>query len=123
MSVDSAAVRRLLVLALLPLVFGAATAHGDVVRLVGTVGPGFTITLKQGTKSVKTLRAGSYTIKVTDKGDIHNFHLIGPGVNKKTGVSSTSAQTWTVKLRAGKYTFQCDPHATSGMRGTFKVTS
>ena len=92
-------------------------------KLTGTVGPGFTITLKQGTKSVKTLRAGSYTIKVTDKGDIHNFHLIGPGVNKKTGVSSTSAQTWTVKLRAGKYTFQCDPHATSGMRGTFKVTS
>jgi plastocyanin len=92
-------------------------------KLTGTVGPGFTITLKQGTKSVKTLRAGSYTIKVADKGDIHNFHLIGPGVNKKTGVSSTGTQTWTVRLRAGKYTFQCDPHATSGMRGTFKVTS
>ena len=34
---------------------GAATS---VTKLTGTVGPGFTITLKKGTAKVKTLKAG-----------------------------------------------------------------
>ena len=28
----------------------------------------------------------------------------------------------TVTLKKGTYTFQCDPHAQSGMKGTFKVS-
>ena len=55
--------------------------------LTGTVGPGFTITLKKGTAKVTKLKAGAYVIKVSDKSNIHNFHLKGPGVNKSTGVS------------------------------------
>jgi plastocyanin len=89
--------------------------------LTGTVGPGFTITLKNGTKAVKTLKAGTYKIKVSDKSNIHNFHLKGPGVDKKTSVSATGSQTWTVKLKKGKYTFVCDPHASS-MKGSFTVS-
>ncbi len=53
--------------------------------LVGTVGPGFTITLTKAGKKVTTLPAGTYTIKVQDKSNIHNFHLTGPGVNKRDG--------------------------------------
>ena len=52
--------------------------------LTGTVGPGFTITLKKGTAKVTKLKAGSYVIKVSDKSSIHNFRLKGPGVNKST---------------------------------------
>jgi len=37
-------------------------------------------------KDVKTLKAGTYTIKVEDKATTHNFHLIGPGLNKSTTV-------------------------------------
>ena len=52
--------------------------------LTGTVGPGFTITLKKGTAKVTKLKAGAYVIKVSDKSNIHNFRLKGPGVNKTT---------------------------------------
>ena len=91
-------------------------------KLVGTVGPGFTITLTKGGKKVKTLKAGKYTIAIRDKSDIHNFHLKGPGLNKTTSVSFVGNKTWTVTLKAGTYKYLCDPHA-SAMKGSFKVTS
>jgi plastocyanin len=97
-------------------------AQGSTGRLTGEVGPGFTIEVSKAGKDVKTLKAGTYKIKVEDKASIHNFHLIGPGVNRKTGVSFKGETTWTVTLKAGRYTYQCDPHAASGMRGHFKVT-
>jgi plastocyanin len=99
----------------------AANASAATPKLTGEVGPGFTIELKQGSKDVKTLKAGTYVIKVEDKGSIHNFHLVGPGVNKSTTVAFTGEKTWTVKFKPGTYTYKCDPHAASGMKGTFKV--
>src|SRR5260221_634202 len=42
--------------------FGASTAS----KLTGTVGPGFTITLKNGSAKVTTLKAGTYKIVVAD---------------------------------------------------------
>lgn len=100
----------------------AAAAQASNPVLTGEVGPGFTIEVKQGSKDVKTLKAGTYTIKVIDKASIHNFHLTGPGVNKSTTVSFTGTQTWKVTFKKGTYTYQCDPHAATGMKGTFKVT-
>jgi plastocyanin len=90
-------------------------------RLVGEVGPGFSIEVTKAGKDVKTLKPGTYKIKVQDKASIHNFHLFGPGLNKKTGVSFTGTTTWTIKLKKGKYTYQCDPHASNGMKGSFRV--
>ena len=89
--------------------------------LTGTVGPGFTITLKKGTAKVTKLKAGAYVIKVSDKSNIHNFHLKGPGVNKSTGVTQQKTVTWKVTLKKGKYTVVCDPHATL-MKTTFVVS-
>ena len=90
--------------------------------LKGTVGPGFTITLKtMSGKRVTTLKPGTYAIRVSDKSSIHDFHLKGPGVNKViTGVGFQGTKTFTVKLRKGRYTIVCDPHASS-MKGTFRV--
>ena len=99
----------------------ASTANAAKPKLVGEVGPGFTIQLKAGSKHVKTLKPGTYVIKVEDKASIHNFHLFGPGLNKSTSVSFVGEKTWTVKLKRGTYTFQCDPHASAGMKGTIKV--
>jgi plastocyanin len=90
--------------------------------LKGEVGPGFSIEVEKGGKDLKRIKAGTYKIKVEDKSSIHNFHLRGPGLNKKTSVSFTGETTWTIKLKPGTYTYQCDPHAASGMKGTFKVT-
>jgi hypothetical protein len=90
-------------------------------KLTGTVGPGFTITLKRGTAPVRVLKAGFYNLTVADKASIHNFHLTGPGVNVKTSVSGTGTKTFTVTLKKGTYKFVCDPHA-SVMKGSFKVS-
>ena len=100
----------------------AATSSAATPKLTGVVGPGFTITLKSGAKVVKTLKAGTYTIAVSDRASIHDFHLFGPGVSKATTVPFVGKATWTVKLEPGTYTYQCDPHASAGMKGSFKVT-
>ena len=114
---------RIAVLAVLAFLVVAVAAQGATNSpvLVGTVGPGFTITLTQGGKKVTALKAGAYTIKVADKSNIHNFHLTGPGVNKMTSVPVTGVQTWKVVLRKGTYKYVCDPHATI-MKGSFKVS-
>jgi plastocyanin len=102
---------------------GALAGNRASQKLVGTVGPGFKIEVETaGGKDVKTLPAGTYTIKVSDKATIHNFHLKGPGLNKSTTVPFQGTQTWTVTFKKGTYTYQCDPHASAGMKGTFKVT-
>jgi hypothetical protein len=58
----------------------------------GKVGPRKTIFLKKGTTAVKALVAGRYKIAVTDATKADNFHLTGPGVNKKTGVKFKGAR-------------------------------
>jgi plastocyanin len=98
-------------------------AYGKTAGLTGEVGPGFSIEVKKAGRDLKTIKAGTYRIKVEDKATIHNFHLFGPGLNKKTGVSFKGDTTWRIKLRAGRYTYQCDPHHRSGMRGHFRVTA
>jgi plastocyanin len=99
----------------------AATGASTANTLTATVGPGFTITLTQGGKTVKKLRAGTYTIKVKDVATDHNFHLKGPGIDKKTSTPAKVTTTWKLKLRAGKYTYVCDPHK-SFMKGAFTVS-
>ena len=98
-----------------------ASASAAVPTLNGTDGPGFTISLKKGTTKVTKLKAGKYKIVVRDLSNIHNFHLTGPGVNKKTGVGPKGTFTWTVTLKKGTYKYICDPHAAI-MKGSFKVT-
>ena len=114
--------KRIVVLALAAAALAlAGLGQAATPRLVGEVGPGFTIEVTKGGKDVKTLKAGTYKIKVEDKASIHNFHLFGPSLNKKTGVPFKGTVTWTIKLKKGRYTYQCDPHHASGMKGTFRV--
>ena len=98
----------------------AAPSGMTLPRLAGTVGHGFSIGLKKGGKKVTTLKPGRYTFVISDKASSHNFHLTGPGVNKKTTVGGTGTKTWTVTLKAGTYRFVCDPHAAQ-MKGSFTV--
>ena len=100
-----------------------AFAKSSAVTLKGETGPGYSIDVEKAGKDLKTIKAGTYKIKVEDKSSIHNFHLIGPGLNKKTSISFKGETTWTIKLKPGKYTYQCDAHAALGMKGSFKVTS
>jgi plastocyanin len=101
---------------------GIAVAASSETKLRGTVGPGFTITLRdeQG-QPVTRLEPGEAEIQVEDLSAEHNFHLRGPGgVDVATTVEGTGEQTFRVMLVDGRYTFVCDPHASS-MRGAFDV--
>jgi plastocyanin len=93
----------------------------SVRRLVATVGPSATISLRTArARRVTQALAGRYRIVVRDRSTRHNFHLIGPGVNKRTAVGFRGTRTWIVTLRPGRYRFVCDPHA-ARMRGSFRV--
>jgi plastocyanin len=88
-------------------------------KLTGKVGPKKVISLKKGTRAVKSLAAGRYKLAVTDATKADNFHLTGPGVNKKTGVKFKGGASWTLRLKPGKYTFRSD--ATKTLKRTFSV--
>jgi plastocyanin len=99
---------------------GATTA---VPKLHGTIGPGYTISLKNAHgKKVKSLKHGNYTFIVSDKANLHNFTLKGPGGKNKTlsGTGFVGKKTATVKLKKGTYRFYCTVHPF--VSGTFKVT-
>ena len=80
----------------------------------GSVGPKKTISLKP-----KTALPGPAAITVNDRSKTDNFHLTGPGVNKKTGVKTRGKVTWTVTLTPGTYTYRSDK--TKKLRGTLTV--
>jgi plastocyanin len=100
----------------------ALPAAAATPSLVGTVGPGFTISLKKGGKKVTRLARGRYTLTVRDMSTIHNFRLRGPRVNRRvTAVEFVGNTTLTLTLRRGTYRFLCDPHPFD-MRGSFTVS-
>ena len=108
--------------ALAALALTASAGAAAPPKLVGTVGPGFTIALKRFNKPLRLLKAGRYSIRVADRSNIHNFHLKGPGVNREiTTVGFVGTKTVIVSLKKGLYTFVCDPHLTS-MKGSFRVS-
>jgi plastocyanin len=103
--------------AALVLIPGAAPAPAQAVKLVGTVGPGFSISLEFADgRAVTQIDPGTYEITVRDLSEDHNFHLYGPGVEESTQVETTGTVTWTVSFREGRYTIQCDPHLTQMVR-------
>jgi NitT/TauT family transport system substrate-binding protein len=72
--------------------------------LQGAAGEGF-ISLREDGKVVTTLKAGKYTFVVTDSSKTSNFQLVGPGVNRRTGIAATGRSTWTLTLKKGRYTY------------------
>ncbi|HWQ22536.1 MAG TPA: hypothetical protein VNK94_00355 [Gaiellaceae bacterium] len=105
---------------------GAADGAGVRLQnpmLVGTVGPGFAISVKTADGSpVTALAPGTYELAVDDLAEEHSFHLQGPGVDRATTVAGTGKETWTVTLAEGRYVFFCDAHPLA-MRGSFVAGS
>ena len=116
-------VRRVAALGSLVLValVGPGSAAGDNPQLFATVEGVVTITLTDANGApVTNLDPGTYDVVVKDASDIHNFHLLGPGVDVKTETPEIVTTTWTVTFVEGRYTFVCDPHD-GLMRGNFVV--
>jgi plastocyanin len=121
--------RRLLALGVVLAAAAALTAtalaqHAATPKLVGTVGPGYTINLTVGGKKVSKLKAGTYAFVIHDKASIHAWSLDGPNGFAKdlTQVPFTGTKTVTLKLKAGKYKYYCPPHE-SIMFGHFTVVA
>ena len=92
-------------------------------QLEGTVGPGFTISLKDEAGEVVTsLRPGVYWLTVHDLSNRHNFHIFGPdGLDEVvTTVPFTGDVTVKIQVKHGTVEFQCDPHVAT-MHGSFEV--
>jgi plastocyanin len=105
------------------LVIAAAAPAAPAPKTVrGTVGPGFTIDLTLGGKTVTTLKKGvPYRFLISDQSAIHDFHLAGPGLNRVlTSVEFTGTKSVVLTLKKGTYRFFCDPHSES-MHGSFRV--
>ena len=122
---------RRIALVLLAVALAAAaflvSAQASTPKLTGTVGPGYTITLKKGTAKVKTLKAGKYTFVITDKASIHNFTVErekgGPKIEKTlTATTFQGKKTVTMTLKTGSWKYYCSNHE-SQIFGFFKVTS
>jgi hypothetical protein len=110
-----------LVTLLAALVLPSAVAQADNPRLVAVVGTNeaFVISLRDASGNlVKQLDPGTYDIAVSDRSEVHNFHLKGPGVEQSTSIGDKQETTWTVTFTDGRYTFVCDAHVSS-MRGYF----
>lgn len=88
----------------------------------GTVGPGFTIQLMLNGKNVTSLKKGvPYRFMIRDRSSIHDFHLTGPGLNRKlTTVGFTGTKSFVLRLKKGSYRFFCDPHSVE-MHGSFRA--
>jgi NitT/TauT family transport system substrate-binding protein len=122
--------RQLLQLAKYAKEFGVITTLPNLAQLVpasiasgltlqGDVGRA-TISLKLDGKPFKTLLAGDYTFVISDRSATQNFHLQGPGVNRKTTARQVGRASFTIKLQKGKYTYSSDTKAS--LKGTFTVT-
>jgi NitT/TauT family transport system substrate-binding protein len=109
--------------------FGVISRLPDLTQLVpGTIASGVilqgdvgakAISLRLDRKAAKTLAEGTNTVSVSDRSVKQNFHLKGPGVDRKTSVAGVSKITWTVTLKKGTYQYFSD--ANPRLKGSFKV--
>jgi plastocyanin len=91
----------------------------DNTQLIGSVGPGFSISLQDAAGNpVTQLDPGTYTLLVHDQSDFHNFDLSGPGVKAVTDVEFVGDKTFSITIAQGTYTFVCDVHSGT-MKGKF----
>ena len=79
---------------------GVSTAGATPITLVGTDGPGFHIVLTKSGKPLKVAKPGSYSLTVSDKSSLHNFHIFGPGLNKVVTTIAPHANSTVAGMRS-----------------------
>jgi plastocyanin len=83
-------------------------------KLVGVVGKNdaYKITLTRNGNTVKTLKAGTYTVVIHDDSSIHNYELDGPAGKSWTftSIPFVGTKTFTIKFVPGKYKAYCAAH-------------
>ena len=72
------------------------------------------------------VKAATFTVSAIAIKDEVKLHRHNDGAHVVYIVSGGGTMTHgdqTITLKPGKVTYQCDPHAARGMKGSFKVTS
>jgi hypothetical protein len=97
--------------------------HGDTpghcaTRLNGSVAAQVTLS-RPGGRGVSTIRRGTFWVVVTDLSRSANFHLTGPGVDRRTTVNFRGTVKWRVRFVSGTYRYRSDEGAIGG--GSFRV--
>lgn len=88
----------------------------------------FTETEFKITTASTSLKAGSYTFDVENKGSFpHDLHIATPDgseIGATSVIQPGASATLQVSLKAGSYTIWCavDSHRAQGMQGTLTVT-
>lgn len=85
-------------------------------KLAASIGPGSSFAIGP----VRGLAAGKAVVTVRDRSATDGFRLAGPGVARSTGAAFRGTVTWTVTLRAGRYSAGSLKHA--ARRRSFTVS-
>jgi hypothetical protein len=86
-----------------------ASPAGAAQGLFATVKSGSPMSLRSSYgQAVTLLRPGTYSIAISDGSRTQNFHLLGPGTNKKTGIAFVGRITWRLRLSPGLYRYRSD---------------
>ena len=88
--------------------------------LAATVGPASIALKTLSGRQVVRIKAGPVVIGVSDLSARHNFHLVGPGVNRMTTRPGKVKVSWRLTLKRGTYVYRSDA-APLRLRGTFRV--
>ena len=92
-----------------------------VKQLVATVGPRAVITLRDARgRRLLRLAPGRYRIVVRDRSRVHNVHLAGAGIDRKTTRAGRGTSTWNVRLRRGTLRYWSDASPKT-LRGSVRV--
>jgi len=91
--------------------------RGQLPRVRGSVGPRFDISVRP-----RRVEPGTYRVVIQDQSNMHNWHIQGPGVDRKTGIAFVGTKRFTITVTAGTYDIQCDMHPTS-MNTTLRVVT
>jgi hypothetical protein len=97
----------------------AASGSPIVPQLTATVTAKSITIVDANGKRVRVLQPNRYRIVVHDRSKGQNFHLVGPKVNDKTRIVTTTTTTWTLYLQIGSYSYRSDRNAR--LHGAFIV--
>ena len=103
----------------------SAAPAKDNFQLKGEVYPNALYKIEMENKAgrkLRTVKAGTYRIKIEDKATIHNFRLRGPGVNKATSVPGKDGDDLDGQTPQGDVQVPLRSASHRQMRGTFRVT-
>lgn len=97
----------------------ALTGAPPATTLTAQVGPGAKASVKTAYgQPLTALRAGMYTVAVTDGSTRESFHLTGPRVDRATKVRARGTVSWRLTFQPGIYRYRSD-RAGSTVSGRF----